>query len=161
LLADRGFGDQALYALLGMYGWDYVIRFRSVIGVALGDGELRPARDWLEPTGRAKMLRDARVTVERAPIPAVVVVRAPAMKDSWCLATSIADKRAADVVRLYGKRFSIEEWFRDTKDLRFGMGLRATHIRNAQRRDRLLLLVAIAHALLVLLGVPSPSRCAA
>jgi hypothetical protein len=152
LLGDRGFGDQALYALLGLYGWDYVIRFRSVIGVAVGDGELRPAREWLEPSGRAKMFRDVRVTRDRAPVPAVVLVHARNMKEAWCLATSLANKRAAEVVSLYGKRFSIEEWFRDAKDIHFGMGLSATHIRNAQRRDRLMLLVAIAYALLVLLG---------
>jgi Transposase DDE domain len=152
LLGDRGFGDQALYALLGLHGWDYVIRFRSVIGVALGDGELRPARDWLEPSGRAKILRGVQVTSDRSPVPAVVLVHDRKMKEAWCLATSLADKRAAEVVTLYGKRFSIEEWFRDAKDIHFGMGLRATHIRNAQRRDRLMLLVAVAYALLVLLG---------
>src|SRR5581483_630609 len=42
--------------------------------------------------------------------------------------------------------------FRDTKDLHFGMGLKATHIGDADRRDRLLLLVAVAHTLLTLLG---------
>lgn len=152
LLGDRGFGDQALYSLLGLYGWDYVIRFRSVIGVAMGDGELRPARNWLDPSGRAKMMRGVCVTRDRAEVPAVVLVHAPRMKEAWCLATSLASKRAAEVVSLYGKRFTIEEWFRDAKDLHFGMGLRATHIRNAQRRDRLLLLVAVAYALLVLLG---------
>lgn len=152
LLGDRGFGDQELYALLGMYGWDYVIRFRSVIGVAVGDGELRPARDWLEPSGRAKILRGVHVTADRTAVPAVVLAHARGMKDAWCLATSLADKRAAEVVTLYGKRFSIEEWFRDAKDIHFGMGLRATHIGNAQRRDRLMLLVAVAYALLVLLG---------
>ena len=35
------------------------------------------------------------------------------------------------------------------------MGLSATHIRNAGRRDRLLLLAASAHALLTLLGAAS------
>jgi hypothetical protein len=152
LLADRGFGDQALYALLGMYGWDYVIRFRSVIAVALGDGELRPAREWLDPSGRAKKLSGVQITRDRSRVPAVVLVHARAMKEAWCLATSLDKKRASEIVTLYGKRFAIEEWFRDAKDLHFGMGLRATHIRNAQRRDRLLLLVAVAYALLVLLG---------
>jgi hypothetical protein len=42
--------------------------------------------------------------------------------------------------------------FRDIKDNHFGMGLSATHIHSAQRRDRLLLLAAVAHALLTLLG---------
>jgi hypothetical protein len=77
------------------------------------------------------------------------------MKDSWCLATSLAEKKAAEIVALYGKRFTIEETFRDAKDLRFGMGLSATHIRDAGRRDGLLLLAAIAHALLTLLGAAS------
>jgi hypothetical protein len=35
------------------------------------------------------------------------------------------------------------------------MGLRATHLRQAERRDRLLLLVAIAHTLFTLLGAAS------
>jgi hypothetical protein len=35
------------------------------------------------------------------------------------------------------------------------VGLRATHLRKAERRDRLLLLVPIAHTLLTLLGAAS------
>ncbi len=80
------------------------------------------------------------------------------MKEPWCLATSLAARTASDVVKLYGKRFTIEETFRDAKDIRFGMGLSATHIRDAGRRDRLLLLAAIAHALLTWLGAASMDR---
>jgi hypothetical protein len=50
---------------------------------------------------------------------------------------------------------TIEETFRDEKDLHFGLGLSATHIKDAARRDRLLFLVALAHALLTLLGAAS------
>jgi hypothetical protein len=39
--------------------------------------------------------------------------------------------------------------------MRFGLGLSATHIRRTDRRDRLLLLFALAHALLTLLGEAS------
>ncbi|HOU90015.1 MAG TPA: hypothetical protein PLU22_03170 [Polyangiaceae bacterium] len=74
------------------------------------------------------------------------------MKEAWCLATSLADQGAAAVVKLYARRFAIEETFRDTKDIHFGMGLKATHIKSAERRDRLLLIAALAHALLTLLG---------
>jgi hypothetical protein len=38
------------------------------------------------------------------------------------------------------------------------MGLRATHVKRADRRDRLLLLAALAHALLTLLGAAG-ERC--
>jgi hypothetical protein len=53
----------------------------------------------------------------------------------------------------YAQRWGIEPSFRDTKDLRFGMGLKATHIKNPDRRDRRLLLNAFAIVLLTLLGV--------
>src|SRR5262249_46951380 len=152
LLADRGFGDQKLYDYLSFLGWDFVIRFRGCIVVENADGEAKPAEDWVPTNGRATMLRDVRVTKNRTRVPAVVVVHAPKMKEACCLATTLVGKKAAEVVKLYGKRFTIEETFRDEKNLHFGMGLSATHIRDAQRRDRLLLLAAIAHALLTLLG---------
>jgi hypothetical protein len=155
LLADRGFGDQKLYAYLSLLGWDYVIRFRGGILVENAQGERRAAEAWVPKTGRATMLKEVRVTQDRAEVPAVVVVHAARMKEPWCLATSLSAKTASEVVALYGKRFTIEETFRDAKDIRFGMGLSATHIRDAGRRDRLLLLAAIAHALLTLLGAAS------
>jgi hypothetical protein len=151
LLADRGFGDQNLYEHLRSMAWDFIIRFRSNIQVE-AKGETRPASEWVSPTGRARKLDGAFVTQDRYQVPAVVVVHAAAMKDSWCLATSRADWQASMVVKMYGRRFTIEETFRDTKDLHFGMGLKATHIKTPARRDRLLLLVAVAHAMLTLLG---------
>jgi hypothetical protein len=155
LLADRGFGDHKLYEFLQLLGWDFVIRFRGCIAVENAAGETRAAEAWLPANGRATMLRKARVTEDRAEVPAVVVVRAPKMKDAWYLATTLSHRKASEVVKLYGKRFTIEETFRDEKDLHFGMGLSATHIRDAARRDRLLLLAAIAHTLLTLLGAAS------
>jgi hypothetical protein len=91
----------------------------------------------------------------RTEIGAVVAVHAAGMKDAWYLATSLNTQTAGAVIKLYGRRFTIEETFRDQKDLRFGLGLRATHIRNAGRRDRFLFLIAIAQALLTLLGAAS------
>ena len=42
--------------------------------------------------------------------------------------------------------------FRDTKDLRFGMGLGSMHVSTPDRRDRLWLINAFAVVLLTLLG---------
>lgn len=78
----------------------------------------------------------------------MVVVHAKNMKEAWCLATSLSERKASEIVKLYGRRFTIEETFRDQKNFRFGMGLSATHIGTPARRDRLLLLAAIAQALL-------------
>lgn len=152
LLADRGFGDQKLYAELKKLEWDFVIRFRGNIMVTSAQGERQTASDWVSQTGRARMLRDAMVTADDYEVPGVVLVWDRKMKEPWCLATSLSKRTAAAVVKLYGRRFTIEETFRDQKDLHFGMGLKATHIGKPARRDRMLLLAAMAHALMTLLG---------
>jgi hypothetical protein len=152
LLADRGFGDQKLYDFLLSLGWDFVIRFRGCIMVTAANGERKTAEQWVSPTGRPRMLRDAKVTADSFQVPAVVVTWDRKMKEPWCLATTLTDSTASQVVKRYGKRFTIEETFRDQKDLHFGMGLKATHIAKPARRDRLLLLAAVAQALMTLLG---------
>jgi hypothetical protein len=158
ILADRGFGDQKRYEHLRNLGIDYVIRFRECITVTDEWGTSKPAREWLPKSGRATLLPQVAVTNDFYVLPAVVVVHDRKMQEAWCLATSRADLGAAGVVKLYGRRFTIEETFRDTKDIHFGMGLKATHIKTASRRDRLLLLAALAHALLTLLGAAG-ERC--
>lgn len=79
------------------------------------------------------------------------------MKQPWCLAASNANATTREIVNLYAKRWTIEPSFRDTKDLRFGMGLSAVHIADPERRDRLLLLNAFAVFLLTLLGAAGES----
>ena len=106
LLADRGFGDQKLYELLALLGCDYVIRFRGATLVETADGEVRPASEWVRPGGRAFLIRAAKVSGDRANVPGVVLVHARNLKESWCLATSLATRTASEIVKLYGRRFS-------------------------------------------------------
>jgi hypothetical protein len=47
ILADRGFGDQKLYALLDNMKFNYIIRFRQGILVESAAGESKSAKDWL------------------------------------------------------------------------------------------------------------------
>jgi hypothetical protein len=158
ILADRGFGDHKLFAFLDDLGFRYVIRFRGNIHVTDAAGETRPAADWVGKSGRARKLRGARITASHAyQVGAVVCVHAAAMKEPWCLAVSDAEVSAAEAVNHYGKRWSIEPSFRDTKDVRFGMGLGATRIGEPTRRDRLLLINAFAMALLTMLGATGES----
>ncbi len=154
VLADRGFGDAEFYLLHSGLGFDHVIRFRGNIFVTNAKGESKPAKDWLFPTGRARILRDVTVTKQKIPVPAVVCVWAKGMKEPWFLACGEGSrgKTAPQLVKLYGRRFTIEENFRDTKDIRFGMGLSSARIKSPERRDRVLLLSAITTALLTLLG---------
>jgi hypothetical protein len=145
IVADRGFGDQKLYKMLTeeLY-FDYVIRFRGNIAVTAADGETRSAAAWVQAGGRARLLRGAMVTV--------VCTRDPDMKQAWCLAASSTDATTKQLTALYGRRWGIECTLRDTKDLRFGMGLGTIHVNSPERRDRLWLINAFAVVLLTLLG---------
>ena len=148
VVADRGFGDRKPYAVLtGELHFDCVIRFRGNIAVTAAGGETRPAAGWAGPNGHPRVLPGARVTAARHRVGAVVCVRDKAMKQAWCPATSIDGATARSLIKPYGKRWGIESGLRDTKDLRFGMGLGAIHVGAPDRRDRLLLLNALAVAL--------------
>ncbi len=152
ILADRGFGDTKLFGYLGTLGFDYVIRFRGNTHVTAATGERRPAADWVGKGGRAVKLSGAALTASEHPVGAVVCVQAKDMKEPWCLATSLGGATARAIVDAYARRWTIEPSFRDTKDIRFGMGLSLLRISRPDRRDRLLLINAFAMHLLTMLG---------
>ena len=157
ILADRGFGDVNLFAYLETLGFQYVVRFRGNVKVSAADGETRMAADWVGKGGRARKLRHAEVSAAGQKVGAVVCVKATGMKDAWHLAASDGGLSAPQIIKLYAKRWTIEPSFRDSKDLRFGMGMSALRIGDPQRRDRLLLLNAFAILLLTLLGAAGES----
>jgi len=153
IVADRGFGDQKLYRFLTEeLKFDYLIRFRGNIAVTSAEGETRPAADWVGVGGRPRTLRNASVTAESYQVGTVVCVHAKDMKEPWCLAASTTTDTAKQLMTTYGKRWGIESGFRDTKDLRFGMGMASIRVSTPERRDRLWLLNAFAVVLLTLLG---------
>lgn len=153
IVADRGFGDRKLFAfLLEDLQFGYIIRFKANILVTDEKGVTKPAREWLGPQGQLRRLPRARITGEEQSVPLVVVVQDPDMKDIWCIASTEQALTGKAIKVHYGKRFSCEEMFRDIKDIRFGLGLSWTHIRDPHRRDAMFLLAVLAFALLVLLG---------
>jgi hypothetical protein len=153
IVADRGFGDQKLYRMLTEeLCFDYVIRFRGNIAVTAATGETRTAAAWVQAGGRARVLRGAEVTADRYQVGTVVCVQDPDMKQAWCLAASSTDATAKQLTGLYGRRWGIECTLRDSKDLRFGMGLGTIRVKSPERRDRLWLINAFAVVLLTLLG---------
>lgn len=152
ILADRGFGDVELYDMLKFeLDFDFVIRFRKCITVRDAAGSARSGGEWVPGNGRALLLPHARVTGKKREVEAVVAVKRAKMKEEWLLATSIRDSAEA-IVKLYGRRFTIEENFRDEKDWRFGLGALYVNIDRPDRRERMTLVIAIAVVLLTLLG---------
>lgn len=82
VVADRGFGDSKLYRLHGEIGFDNLIRSRGVIAVESAEGEVRKGRDWVGASGRITVLKEAKVTVRREPVPVMICVRDHVMKDA-------------------------------------------------------------------------------
>ena len=153
VVADRGFADRKLFVFLKEeLGFDYLIRLRANIYVEAESGEIRKAAEWVGRGGRMRVLRNARVTAQHTAVPVVVCVQEPAMQDAWCLVSSRADWTGSRLKQAYGRRFTVEETFRDLKNPRLGLGLKQTVITRNDRRDRLFLLAVLAHALLTLLG---------
>ena len=157
LLADRGFGDQKLYKFLTELGFGFIIRFRGVVAVGSLAGEVRQAGAWVPPNGRVRHLAGAKVMQDRYGFDAVVCVKVLGMKEPGYLAVGGVTIVGATAVKLYARRFTIDETFRDTKDPRYGLGLSATHVRDVSRRDRLFLICAMAMTLLTLLGAAGES----
>jgi hypothetical protein len=154
VVADRGFnGCEFLSMLSEELRFDYVVRLDDHFYVTSAEGERRKASAWVGARGRARTLRNALLTdAHSMPVATIVCVQEKDMKGVWCLVASDGAAKAATLINYYGKRWGIETSFRDIKDLRFGMGMLELHIKNPARRDRLLLLSALAIALLSMLG---------
>ena len=153
IVADRGFGDQKLYRVLTEeLKFDYVIRFRGNITVT-ARGRRDAHRRRLGWTRRTRA-RPARRPGDGRSLSGRHRAVCAGQGDETGLVSGHqqhqGDRRA--LMTLYGKRWGIECGLRDTKDLRFGMGMGSIHVSTPERRDRLWLLNAFAIALLTLLG---------
>jgi hypothetical protein len=115
-------------------------------------GERRQAKAWLGTAGRMRVCRHARVTAPRPLVPVVVGVQAKAMKEPWCLVSSRQDLPGVELKVADGRRFTVEQTFRDVKHPRVGLGRKQAVIARHDRRDALCLLAVLAHTWLTGLG---------
>ena len=153
ILADRGFSDQRFFKFIAEeLKFFYIIRTRGNIYVTDKNKVTQEGKAWLRADGRTKTLDRVGVTLDQYPVEKFVCTKQKGMKDAWYLVSNRTDLTGSSIVKFYGKRWTIEPYFRDIKNQRFGMGLSSTHISTPDRRDRLLFISAIAITLLTLLG---------
>lgn len=157
VIADRGFASESVYQSISDLGFDYIIRFKGNTYVEDCNGVTKKAKDWLNISGHARTLRDAKLTDKKIPTNTIVCYHEKGMKSDWCIASNKIQVAGNELVKLYAKRWSIECSFRDLKNDRFGFGLENVRTQACDRRDRLLLLGAIAVILLTLLGAAGES----
>lgn len=153
IIADRGFCDTKLMSFLKKeLKFEYTIRIRSNILVGDGKSEMCLANEYVSPSGKTKTLRKALITKEGYAVGTFVAIKGKKMKQAWCIVSSEEELSGSGIVKWYGKRWGCEPQFRDMKDIYFGMGLSQTHIKSAEKRDRILFIHAISVIILTFLG---------
>lgn len=149
ILADRGFAKTWLLRRCRQLGLGYVIRLNAEVFVrarrftgSLASLPLKPGvrRFWSDVCcrKRAGLVQNVVVYWQRG-LPA-------RRNEPWFLATNL-EGTPFDLVKLYGRRMEIEEFFRDSKNPRNGLALRHLVVHRADRLERLLLVAAIAYIL--------------
>ena len=158
LLADRGFGRTELGRFCQQRGLHYVIRIQPKVQVTF-NGQVCRLDQYPLRYGRSERL-DNVLYRQHDPLPQHVVVRwkkgLPEHRDEpWYLMTDLSgeDFTARRLSDLYGRRMSIEQLFRDGKNKRQGWALRDTGLKDPERLDRLILILALAYLLLMGVGL--------
>lgn len=151
LLADRGFADQKFFRFLDEeLHFKYIIRIKSNTTI-ISDEKKAKANEWLRPDGRIFGLKNPSITLNSYAVSQFVAIKDKGMKAAWFLVSNTPLK-PREIVNLYSKRWKIEPYFRDLKDDRYGWELEQTHVKSCERRDKLMLILALSYTLLVILG---------
>jgi hypothetical protein len=158
LLADRGFGRAQMAKVCQALGFHYVIRITPDVYIdcpqftgKLLDLPIRP--------GYRQVLRRVQYRKRSPVVQNVVVLWPEGQREPWFLMTDLPRLQAGRLAKIFGRRMSIEEYFRDVKSKRNGFGLRLTLIADPQRLSRFLLVLAMAYLLLVAIGLHAADRC--
>jgi hypothetical protein len=181
IVADGGFRSP-FFAACRRIGMDFVIRLRNdraVVDLPVGGGKeqrarfaqlFRRARDYARCLGNGRPFGTSpdagyyRLVLGSRPPKAHRRTRyrddyeRKRACEPWLLATTLENDSAATIVAFYEARMQIEEFFRDTKNARFGWGLEFAGSRCTRRLDVLLLIVTIAFVAVILLGAAAFHR---
>ncbi len=157
VLADRGFGRAEMARECQKLKFDFLIRVRPDVYVQHEQytGKLMdlPIR-----RGTQKLYRNISYRKSQPVTAHVAVLWRPEEDEPWFLLTSLPRLQPAKLTRVFARRMSIEEYFRDSKSLRNGFALRLTLIQEPRRLERLLLILAMAYVLLVAIGLACSRR---
>lgn len=153
IIADRGFCSVELMKFLDAVGFKYVIRVKQNLYLCDEYDEGREITQWLVKYRRyPRLIRNAKITNRLHEVATVVFTKDTKSGEPWVIVSNIEGIPKKELLRYYSKRWGCEPTFRDTKDLKFGMGLSKTHIGAPTRRDRLLFINALALLFLTTVG---------
>lgn len=170
IVTDAGFHNDWFRDVLKS-GWDYIGRIRGMKKYRLPDEKAFHACKKLFKlsTNKVKCLGEMILTKNNSMLSHMYLVKGKlkgrkaltrqgkikrdkdskaysrAHREPWLLASSLTGRNAAKKVkRIYSRRMTIEEAFRDLKSSRYGLGLDESRTRIKKRRDILLLIAMLA-----------------
>lgn len=150
LLADRGFNDVELMALIAELGWHFVFRLKTSHWVYRPfKGRCKVAR-LMPPKGKIHLCPTVQITERRfGPVHlALGHMRTPNGYEQWALLSD--EPTTLETFDQYARRFDIEESFLDDKS--GGFQVESSQIDDADALSRLFLILATATLYLVSTG---------
>lgn len=143
LLADREFHGVDMIALIEFQGWIPIIRTKGTVTATQGNGVSCPLQALAPTVGQTRFEQTVWLTAREAGPYSLSMSCAPpkrgAKADPWFIVSTLT--AGPGVLRIYAKRFWIDETFRDFKG--YGFHLEATGISDPVRLDRLCLIIAL------------------
>ena len=152
ILADRGFGRADMARECQKLGVFYIIRIEPTVYIK-GHGFAGRLRDFPIRPGQRCILHNVLYRKYKPVRQHVAVIWQPGQLEAWYLMTNLDKLPAGKLSKVFGRRMTIEEYFRDLKSKRNGFALRMTMIKDSDRLGRFLLILAVAYILLVAIGL--------
>jgi hypothetical protein len=149
-LCDRGFHRVAWLKRLLEMKQHFVVRIKRDVTVHLREKAVM-LKSLEVKEGERRDFGFVCLRADEAVRVRLIGVWAKGAKEVWWLATDLSN-RVSKVVSYYDRRMGIEEQFRDSKGVRFGLKLRWTQFTKAEFVERMYLLVGIALLLWTSIG---------
>lgn len=156
ILCDRGFRRVSWVQLLQQLHLGFVVRLKDDVQVQLELGTKVALANVLLAQGRVLDLGIVPLRSDGKVQARVIGYWAPGAHEPWWLATSEVGS-ARQVLKLYDRRMTVEEQFRDTKGRRFGVKLFWTQFRDPEALSRFVMLLAVALLIWTLAGTKAAS----
>ena len=158
IIADRGFGQKSSLAIyLEKLGFYYILRNKEDIHIKNNQyngiisnfktnfNKIYELRDVVWPR-RNKQKKGFRTKSK------IVITQKAGSRERWILCTNCYHLHKSIIVKLYKKRMTIEETFRDQKNVDQGFRIKKLRLSSVQRFDKMLMIIAYAYLLFTLFG---------
>src|SRR4030042_3975570 len=162
IIADRGFGMKSeLAKYIDKIGFYYVLRSREAFFIEI-DGNWKKIKNIKTKTDEIYELKNVtwpkfekkvRGKKKERLQSRFVITKKKGFKVRWIIITNIYSLTASTIVKIYHKRMTIEETFRDEKNVLYGFAFEKMKLSSAERYDKMLLIISYAYFLTMLFGL--------